>query len=69
MKHILYLLLIVSLFSCTTKQIELETDSLSLRLDDNGKIIGLIDKLSGTDYNPKEKDSYLLLLRVDTTYH
>lgn len=69
MKHILYLLLIVSLFSCTTKQIELETDSLSLRLDENGKIIGLIDKLSGTDYNPKEKDSYLLLLRVDTTYH
>ncbi len=68
-KHFLYLLSALALGSCASDEIRFDTDAFTLKLDDEGKVLGLINKQSGFNYTSREEESYLLKLRIDTTFY
>lgn len=68
-KQFFYLLFALALGGCSSNEVCFDTDAFTLELDSRGKITGLINKQSGFNYTPKEEESYLLKLRIDTTFY
>ena len=69
-KNLLFSLLFILGFTCCAPQnVKFETDVFALEINSEGKIQGLTDKKSGTNYFAQGQESYLLQLRVDTTFY
>jgi len=52
--------------ACTTKHHKLETDHFRMSIDQKGYVTSLVDKSTGKDYFPKDQESPLLSIRINS---
>ncbi len=69
MKHTAYLLILTCLFfSCSIKHHNLETEYFRMSIDQKGYVTSLVDKSTERDYFPKDQESPLLSIRINSQY-
>ncbi len=69
MKHVIILCIAILIIgSCSIKHHNLETEHLSMSINQKGCITSLVDKTTERDYFPKDQESSLLSIRIEGQY-